>query len=281
MSKAAARKFKQQPNPLKEGLIEFIRTYKVLEFVIGCFIGNIVTSKGTVTHHEALALLDRDESFRGFVSRCWRDEDGHNHEWIPCTYISEIIIRALRAENFIYIRLANQMRTLTRNIIFKPRTEDELRADVHRTRTTYALMQGHPGGLKLRQPDTQPLGNILGNLHDGSALFRHSGDFHDAIIAALRKPGTPADMVTGLRQVYVDWCWSGALTHANAPAAIGDIWPYYTLGDGTDVTLWTPGVAAPAMPHADIQAVYNGVLAQFNVWDGVARAPRRTGDYSL
>jgi hypothetical protein len=276
------RRERERSGTVQIALTEYLQEYGVVEFVIGCFMGTIVTRKGDVTRREAISLLDHSKSFRGLVSRLWRNEDAHNHEWVPCTYMSEIIVRALRAQNFTFIKLAKVMRTPTRNILFKPLATNSIVATTAgRVRTTYSLLQAHPGGLKLRMPNPPPLGQTSGSLRNGSAMFRGSTEFHDAIIEALEDPGTPADLVTALRGVYVNWGWDGSLAHAGAPAAIGTVWPYYKLGNGTDVTLWTPGVAAPAMPHAAVQAIYNGVLAQFTAWEGIARAPRRTDDYSL
>jgi hypothetical protein len=257
---------------LAQNLQEYIRLTDILSFVREVFSGDFrIHDDSTVARQDVLRLLHANQAFRGFVSNLWRQETDQHHEWIPCTYLSEIIRKAVSNNDFRYIWLAHTMRSPTKDIIYKPRLEN--RGTV--SGTVYKIPQAHPGGLNFRIPGGDPLGRVpVGQAPaDRAALTDQQQDFHTAIIQTLRDANSPRNLVARLLTVYQTWCWNGNFPVNTIPGR-AEIWPYY-FEHATAIDV-CPAAAVAAAPLAYAATAYANVIAAFTQWDNDVQGRTRT-----
>jgi len=239
----------------------------VTQFLADAVRGDIQTPTMIVPRRSVLRAIDTDAPLRGLISRRWRQEDPHTHEWIPCTYLCHIASRAITAGDFRYLLLANAMRSATQSLIFIPQVGDAHRVstmDAGRNRSTFVVLQAHPGGLRFNHAPHGVYPYQLSRFNNGGFLTGYSPEMHNAVIAALSAPGPPISVVTALHAVFQQYCWNGVVP-VNAWTA-ATIWPYYTRGGGTVVTPANFGAF-----RAAITAEYNAINNDFLVnWPAIA-----------
>lgn len=258
-----------------EKLRDYISVYGVREFLSRTYTGDIYAFGETFTRQETLGMLDKNGTFRNYVSNKWRAENERTHEWIPCTYLNMVVKKAIVADDFRYIWLANLMRSPTQDILFKPDASIRVTAGDRKRRVA---IQAHAGGLNLRDgPANDPLGGLIayGPLQAGSPLQGGSPEFHNALIAALKDTNSPDDLIDRFKEVFQRFCWNGNFP-VNGIVAADELWPYYSE-HGNVVTLWDPSRAVPRkIDYAD--DAYNRISADFNQWGQAAlgRARRNT-----
>lgn len=199
----------------------------IKQFMVDVFNGDIIVGGDTVERKTIIRLIDKNSRFRRLISTKWRQEDPHTHEWIPCTYLSHLFKRALIASDFRFLNLADKMRSPTQSLVFKPPLNHPV--TVH-SNGAKIVLSAHIGGLKFDCPQNINYTSYTG-LKPNNPLSDKSKEFHNAIIRALGQSGTIDAIVTNLQNVHQTFCWDGK-TPINGYNK-GDIWPYYTLGDGT------------------------------------------------
>ena len=262
---------------VRHGVSLYLHRVGVKQFLCDVFNGDLQLPApyGVVSRRVVLNMIDQNVGLRGDISRRWRQEPAHHHEWIPCTYLCNIISRALRAnDDFRYIRLAHAMRTPTESLIFSPAVAGP-RMIVRRRNygpgprhglRVLAVLQCHPGGLQQR---TAPLGQYVTQMPaavNGRWLVGGSRQFHNAILHELGLPGTPQQLVARLRAIFVQYCWNGVLPVNGYDA--DHIWNHYQRGGGRLV-----GAASFQAFARAVRGEYRRTLREFDhTWRNIARA---------
>jgi hypothetical protein len=230
-------------------------------------------SRGTIS-----SLLHKDKKLRGYVSNRWRQEVAHQHEWIPCTHLCDIASRAVVAEDFRYLLLADAMRTPTQSLIFKPVVGDphqiSASVDSHTpgSRPRFIVLQAHPGGLCFNRAPNTTFAYQGNRFAEGSYLSGYSQAFHDEIIRAitLMDCSSPKTMLDNIHNVFKKWCWNGKFPSGKPQKQ--DLWQYYTRGDGTEVN----GLNFDQF-CTNVHNEYNAINGEFeNSWAAIATGRGRS-----
>jgi hypothetical protein len=124
------------------------------------------------------------------------------HEWIPCNYSLNVINRAANKEqqkNLAWIDLQNELRSDTKDIIFKPnKAQPDDTID-----PTKKVMQGHSGAL---------YGKRLAKGSEFIPLTKGQIDFHNELRSEFVKNTTIPECIENLQKVSNSWVWDGTGT---------------------------------------------------------------------
>ena len=119
------------------------------------------------------------------------------HEWIPCDYSLEVINRANEQNKLAWVELQDELRSKTRDIIFKPEKAECDNKNIHPAKL---VMQGHSGALygKAELSDKQ-----------FKPLTQGQPGFHNALRSAFEKNKNIPSCIDKLQEVSNSWVWNG------------------------------------------------------------------------
>ncbi|MEH2222251.1 eCIS core domain-containing protein [Nostoc sp.] len=117
------------------------------------------------------------------------------HEWIPCNYSLDVIKRAKEKKDLVWIDLQDELRSNTKDIIFKPNKAEK---DTTISPTGKKVMQGHSGALY----GQRVTGGVI-------PLIKNQPEFHDDLRKAFDKSKTIQECNNNLESVFDSWVWNG------------------------------------------------------------------------
>ena len=200
----------------KDGLLELMKELALGKTVEGIDIAKLkdIAGKGS---KESNAAKNRE-----YIADRLRGLKAGEHEWIPASFVTEVIDRTRKqieggliaketledaGEIKSWIGLQHNMRSDTQWIIYKPSvkvTYEEVPSPSDPSaKIKYSIMHGHVGALsytpftgkKKRKPATV-----------GS---HESGGFHPTLESKFEKAKSPKQALEGALKVFKDWVWDG------------------------------------------------------------------------
>jgi hypothetical protein len=187
-------------------------------------------AKDTVPQIPFATFKDKwDESAnKKYLKDLFRGVHGGQHEWIPTNMIQRVVERAAAAEEakhlYRWVDMHNEMRTDTAWVIFDPTYETQTLTPPGGG--ARPALTGHVGAVGYRfLPDEET-----------RWLQGHQGPWHDRLRHAFDTGTTPAEVVTGMKQITEESVWEGAdpgsafwrryyvkLSEGGGPKLMGDL----------------------------------------------------------
>ncbi|WP_413104795.1 hypothetical protein [Streptomyces sp. Inha503] len=144
-----------------------------------------------------------DSKVKSAVSDRFRDAvDGH-HEWLPASYLLDVVRNAKdHVDGAKWIDAQNSLRSDTAHLVFFP-TKSARETTVNGK--NYSIPQGHVGAVYFT-------GKINGKTFNNKPMVQKggpTGPFHTELGTAFTGSGSVAAAVQALRNVMMEWIWDG------------------------------------------------------------------------
>ncbi|MGB3191276.1 MAG: DUF4157 domain-containing protein [Limnoraphis sp.] len=165
------------------------------------------------------------------------------HEWIPCNYSVKVINRAKEQNELAWIELQDELRSNTKDIIFKPnKAKQDKEIDLNKP-----VMQGHSGALY-----------AIAQLTDKriKALTVNQKEFHDQARNTFDQTKNISDCISKIENIFTSWIWDGN-------EEVSNLYKYYCNSQGKSITMDTLKTNQK-QGYKNIKNMFNRLKNDFN-----------------